>query len=56
MNGPVRDDDLGEGGDAACWAHLVCAECGQVPEPGVPHRCGDDESGDEAIGHTAATN
>lgn len=32
-----------EGGDAACWAHLVCPECGRVTESGVPHRCEGEE-------------
>jgi transcription initiation factor TFIIIB Brf1 subunit/transcription initiation factor TFIIB len=22
--------DIPEGGETACWAHLVCAECGSV--------------------------
>lgn len=39
------DDDVDEGGDSACWAHLVCAECGRVTEPGVPHRCEGDDDG-----------
>ncbi len=34
-----------EGGDAACWAHLICEECGAFLD-GSPHRvgcsCGDD--------------
>lgn len=34
-----------EGGDAACWAHLVCDRCGRVTEPGIAHRCeGDDDA------------
>ncbi len=24
------DDDVPEGGDPACWAHLVCPACGEV--------------------------
>lgn len=29
------DDPLG--GDSACWAHLVCPECGAVLEPSEGH-------------------
>ena len=25
-------DELG--GDAVCWAHLLCPECGAIPDPG----------------------
>ena len=34
-------EDLGDvdAGDAACWAHLVCPECGAVVGPD-PHRAG----------------
>ncbi len=41
----IPDVGVEEGGDAACWAHLVCAECGRVTEPGVPHRCEGDDDG-----------
>ena len=34
--GPV--DDAGAGGDAACWAHLVCPECGAIPDDGGHHK------------------
>ena len=44
------DEEVDEGGEPACWAHLVCAECGSPedehlegcslaegrPEPGLP--------------------
>jgi hypothetical protein len=40
-------DDTGDGGDGGgdpvCWAHLLCPECGAVPDrPGDDHcaRCG----------------
>ncbi|MGD0371007.1 MAG: hypothetical protein ABSC16_04810 [Candidatus Dormibacteria bacterium] len=26
----VPGDGAGEGGDAACWLHLVCPECGEL--------------------------
>lgn len=34
-----------QGGDAACWAHLVCEGCGRVLEPGEVHDC--EAAGDE---------
>jgi len=27
------------GGDPACWAHLLCPECGTVLEHGEEERC-----------------
>ena len=40
---PVRADlDIDEGGEGACYAHLVCAECGRIPDPGEDHHCTDD--------------
>lgn len=39
------DGVVDEGGDAACWAHLVCEACGRVTEPGAPHEC---EGADDA--------
>jgi uncharacterized protein YeaO (DUF488 family) len=33
---PIED----EGGDAACWAHLVCPECGAVETEGHREGCG----------------
>ncbi len=29
-----------QGGESACYAHLVCPDCGAVLEPGAPHRPG----------------
>jgi hypothetical protein len=31
-------EDVSEGGDAACWAHLICPGCGEVGghRPGCP--------------------
>ena len=40
--GEAGRGDVGpqEGGEAACYAHLLCEECGVVLEPGAPHRDG----------------
>jgi hypothetical protein len=34
-----------EGGDAACWAHLTCPECGVLLVGGASHRPGCPEGG-----------
>lgn len=31
-----------EGGDPACWLHLVCPRCGQIPDRGELCRCRED--------------
>jgi hypothetical protein len=36
---PIEPFD--EGGDAACWAHLVCPACGAVTDGGETHHCPD---------------
>jgi hypothetical protein len=28
------------GGEPACWAHLVCPECGAITSEGHPQGCG----------------
>jgi hypothetical protein len=33
------DVELDEGGDPACWAHLICPECGLFNATRNPHRC-----------------
>lgn len=38
-NGDWRPLSLDEGGESACWAGLICAECGSVID-GSPHRPG----------------
>ena len=35
-----HDDEPAEGGDAACWANLVCPECGAVTTEGHREGCG----------------
>lgn len=38
--GPAQPDDpADQGGDPACWANLVCPECGVVMD-GSPHKAG----------------
>jgi hypothetical protein len=41
---PLADEsaDEDEGGDAVCWAHLVCDECGAITTEG--HRDGCSQS------------
>lgn len=34
-----NDDEPVEGGDSACWAHLLCPECGAVLEGGHREGC-----------------
>jgi hypothetical protein len=36
LNDERADEDMG--GDAVCWAHLVCEECGAITTEG--HRAG----------------
>jgi rubrerythrin len=28
-----------QGGDPVCWAHLLCPECGAIPDRANPERC-----------------
>jgi len=46
--GPALSDEAWEGGDPACWAGLVCLECGAVISEG--HRPGCSVSPDPATG------
>jgi hypothetical protein len=44
--GTLRDCPLcNRGGEPACFAHLVCAECGSVVGDGAGHRAGCSLSG-----------
>jgi len=40
------DEDSDQGGDPACWAHLVCQECGAFVA-GSPHQADCSCSGDD---------
>lgn len=44
---PVSAD---QGGDPACWAHLICDGCGRVLEPGEEHDCPEADDGVSAPG------
>ena len=34
---PTPDDELG--GDPVCWAHLLCPQCGAMPDSPDETRC-----------------
>ena len=46
------DDEGGEpeGGEAACWAHLVCPDCGAIETEGHRPDCGSGRQGPAAVG------
>ncbi|TAN19855.1 MAG: hypothetical protein EPN30_11430 [Actinomycetota bacterium] len=35
----AKEDPIIESGDAACWAHLVCPECGAIETDGHRNGC-----------------
>ena len=39
-----------EGGEAACWAHLVCPDCGAIETEGHRPDCGSGRQGPAAVG------
>jgi len=40
LDEPAQDAEAKEGGEAACWAHLVCPECGAIVTEGHAAGCG----------------
>jgi hypothetical protein len=40
----AEDEEYGEGGDPACWAGIVCQECGAVISEGHRSGCSQEES------------
>ncbi|HEV7534007.1 MAG TPA: hypothetical protein VGP90_00140 [Acidimicrobiia bacterium] len=36
---PQPEAGNGPGGDAVCWAHLLCPECGAIPDDRHAERC-----------------
>jgi len=42
MNEPPEPEAAagdGSGGDPVCWAHLLCPECGAIPDDREMERC-----------------
>jgi hypothetical protein len=37
----IAGDGIDEGGETACWMHMVCPECGAVLSEDDGHTCGD---------------
>lgn len=42
-----RQTDFSEGGESACWAHLVCPECGAMTTEGHLSGCSLSEKADD---------
>jgi hypothetical protein len=49
----AEDTEQARGGDPACWAHLVCAECGAVETEGHREGCRFEHPGGLGSGPTA---
>lgn len=43
-----QDGEHDEGGEPACWAHLVCPECGAMESEGHRQGCGSARPGCES--------
>ncbi len=41
--GPLAAQSADHGGDSACWAHLVCPECGATSSDGHHQGCGSEQ-------------
>jgi rubrerythrin len=41
VSGPSPTAPEPEGGEAVCWLHRVCPECGRLVEEEPPTRCPD---------------
>lgn len=39
LSAPEPEEDWGIGGEPACWAHLVCPECGAITTEGHRRGC-----------------
>jgi hypothetical protein len=39
VGGDAPLEIIGEGGEAACWAHLVCPDCGAMVSEGHARGC-----------------
>lgn len=49
----VTSDARDQGGDPACWLHMICDDCGAVLEDGVEHVC--PRAGEDVAGQTGST-
>jgi hypothetical protein len=54
LDGEQRVIEQEQGGDRACWAHLVCPDCGAVASEGHAPGCQAGPSGKVASGSDTA--